>query len=88
MNPGIPAPDCTADEVGVEIGDTEVVNRGHFARRANRFDLDQLPIVTNQLLGNLPAFVMCLAPDLEAPAFVMCLAPDLEAPDLEPLGQC
>jgi hypothetical protein len=42
MNPDIPAPDGAADEVGVVVGDAEIVDGGNCFGRADRSNLDKV----------------------------------------------
>ncbi|MEZ6136183.1 MAG: hypothetical protein R3C53_14915 [Pirellulaceae bacterium] len=41
MNPDIPAPDGAADEVGVMVGDAEIVDGGNCFGRADRSQFGQ-----------------------------------------------
>ncbi len=49
MNPDIPPPDDAPNEVGVVVGDAEVVDGRDCFGRADRSNLDQPTIVRNQL---------------------------------------
>lgn len=53
MNPDIPAPDCTTDEISVVVGDAEVVDGGKFIGWANLGDFDQLVVTGYQKIADL-----------------------------------
>ncbi len=46
-------PDCTADEVGMVVGDTEDVDDCDFIGRANFCDFDELVMMRDQQVTNL-----------------------------------
>ena len=53
MHPNIPAPDCTAYEVGVVVGDSEVVDGGDFIGAVDGVDLDEFAVVGDQVVASL-----------------------------------
>jgi hypothetical protein len=50
-HPNIPAPDCTAYEVGVVVGDSEVVDGGDFIGAVDGVDLDEFAVVGDQVVA-------------------------------------
>ena len=53
MHPHIPAPQCPADEVGVVVSDSEVVDGGEFVELGDRFDRNQSPLAANEQITHL-----------------------------------
>ncbi len=53
MHPYIPDPQCPADEVGVVVSDSEVVDGGDFVELGERFDRNQSPMAANEQITHL-----------------------------------
>ena len=53
MHPRIPAPQGSADEVGVVVSDSEIVDGGDFVELGDRFDRNQSPLTANEQITDL-----------------------------------
>jgi len=53
MHPHIPAPQGSADEVGVVVRNSEVVDGGDFVEARDRFNRNQSPLADNKQITHL-----------------------------------
>jgi hypothetical protein len=51
MNPDVPAPNTSADEVGVVVGDAKIVDGGNYFGRADRSNSDQVVIMGKKVIA-------------------------------------